>query len=109
MDLLSHAAHLYHSLSHLSHSMSEAHSEMTTSTFHRATETVEFLRLKLPLSLAKPKIAIVCGSGLGGLAETVNAEQMEEWSYGDVPGFPQSTGKSRSWKTFGYAGYAMRG
>lgn len=74
--------------------MSEAHDEMTTSVFHRATETVEFLRLKLPSELAKPRVAIVCGSGLGGLAETVNEGLTEEWRYADVPGFPQSTGES---------------
>jgi purine-nucleoside phosphorylase len=93
MELLNHAAHLYHSFSHLSHSMSEAHSEAMTSTYHRATETVDYLRLKLPSHLAKPRVAIVCGSGLGGLAETVNEVDKEEWKYADVPGFPRSTGE----------------
>lgn len=74
--------------------MGEAHDEMTTSVFHRATETVEFLRLTLPSELAKPRAAIVCGSGLGGLASTINESPREEWAYKDVPNFPQSTGRS---------------
>lgn len=93
MELLNHAAHLYHSFSHLKHSMGEAHDEMATSAFHRATETVEFLRLTLPSALAKPRVAIVCGSGLGGLANTINTSPREEWAYKDVPNFPQSTGR----------------
>lgn len=93
MDLLHHAAHLYHNISHLSHSLTEAHDEMNSaSVFARATETVEFLRSKLPEQLARPRAAIVCGSGLGGLAATVNEGTREEWKYSDVPNFPLSTG-----------------
>ena len=87
-----HAASLYHSVSHLSHTWDNAHDEMTTSIFHLATETVEFLRVKLPDHLARPRVAIVCGSGLGGLAETVN-EEKETFDYKDVPNFPVGTGK----------------
>ncbi|KAK5716260.1 Purine nucleoside phosphorylase [Elasticomyces elasticus] len=64
---------------------------MSTSTFEKAIETVEFLRLKLPKQLANPRVAIVCGSGLGGLAETVDGKVREEWAYRDVPNFPVST------------------
>lgn len=60
--------------------------------FHLATETADFLRANLPEQLARPRVAIVCGSGLGGLAKTVNAER-EEFEYKDVPNFPVSTGK----------------
>lgn len=93
MEFLHHAASLYHSVSHLHHSYQDAHdeSEMTTSGYARAAETVEFLRSRLPAELAKPRVAIVCGSGLGGLAETVNAGG-ETWDYKDVPGFPVSSG-----------------
>lgn len=34
-------------------------------------ETANFLRSKLPSELSRPKVAIVCGSGLGGLASTL--------------------------------------
>ncbi|KAK5109490.1 hypothetical protein LTR62_006942 [Meristemomyces frigidus] len=91
MELLHHAASLYHSITHIHHTLGDAHDEMTTSIFHRATETVESLRLKLPAQLARPRIAIVCGSGLGGLAETVNRNSREEWEYKDVANFPLST------------------
>lgn len=92
MEILHHFASLYHSFSHLHHTFSSAHDEMSTSVFHRAIETVEFLRLKLPENLSKPRVAIVCGSGLGGLAETVNAtDTTETWEYKDVPNFPVST------------------
>lgn len=114
MEVLHHIASLYHSFSHLKHTFGDAHDEMQSSVFARvcttilpqapgstqpsavsdtsqAIETVEFLRLKLPEHLAKPRVAIVCGSGLGGLAQTVN-EETEEWAYKDVPNFPLSTG-----------------
>jgi purine-nucleoside phosphorylase len=39
----------------------------------------------------KPKIAIVCGSGLGGIAERL--EQPQVIPYNKVPNFPQSTGE----------------
>ncbi|EME42963.1 hypothetical protein DOTSEDRAFT_153189 [Dothistroma septosporum NZE10] len=90
MEVLHHFASLYHSFTHLKHTFGDAHDEMQSSVFERAIETVEFLRLKLPENLAKPRVAIVCGSGLGGLAQTVN-EGTEEWAYKDVPNFPLST------------------
>lgn len=93
MELLHHAANLYHSFNHLKYSLFEAQDEMAETAFSRATETVEFLRLKLPAALAKPRVAIVCGSGLGGLVSTLNEGDREEWAYKDVPNFPQSTGE----------------
>lgn len=38
----------------------------------------------------RPTVAIVCGSGLGGLAEIL--KDPETFSYTDIPNFPQSTG-----------------
>lgn len=93
MDLLHHAANLYHSFNHLRHSYFEAQDEMTDTAYNRAVQTVEFLRLNLPSALAKPRVAIVCGSGLGGLVATLNDDVREEWAYKDVPNFPQSTGE----------------
>ena len=94
LSLFHHAASLYHSVSHVRHTYSEAHDEMTSSVFEAATETVEHLRLKLPEHLASPRVGIVCGSGLGGLAETVNQDgEKLVWDYKDVPNFPISTGE----------------
>merc|ERR1711962_1070920 len=39
----------------------------------------------------RPKIGIICGSGLGGLADM--AENAKAFLYADIPGFPQSTVK----------------
>lgn len=61
--------------------------------YARATETADYVRKQLPEALQRPKVAIVCGSGLGGLAETIEAEPKVELSYGTIPNFPQSTGK----------------
>jgi purine-nucleoside phosphorylase len=60
--------------------------------YTRATETAEYVRSKLPSALQNPKVAIVCGSGLGGLADTIEPEPKVELAYGDIPNFPRSTG-----------------
>jgi purine-nucleoside phosphorylase len=61
--------------------------------YQRASDTAQHLRTSLPDSLQYPKVAIVCGSGLGGLADTINPEPRIEKAYGDVPNFPISTGR----------------
>ncbi len=38
----------------------------------------------------RPHVAIVCGSGLGGLADTL--EDQQSFEFHDIPGFPVSTG-----------------
>lgn len=45
----------------------------------------------LPANLAKPKVGIVCGSGLGGLVNILRNKV--EFAYTDIPGFVNSTGK----------------
>jgi hypothetical protein len=62
----------------------------------RATETADYVRQQLPESLKYPKVAIVCGSGLGGLADTIEAEPKIALDYANIPNFPQSTGQSPS-------------
>ncbi|PVI02711.1 inosine guanosine and [Periconia macrospinosa] len=57
----------------------------------RAAETANYVRSKLPESLQIPKVAIVCGSGLGGLAETVEPETKVQLAYSTIPNFPRST------------------
>lgn len=48
----------------------------------------EFLRTKVSLV---PKIGVVCGSGLGGLADKLDQATVVE--YKDIPGFKESTGE----------------
>jgi purine-nucleoside phosphorylase len=64
--------------------------------YTRATQTVSYLRSHLPTSLQIPKVAIVCGSGLGGLADTIEPEPKVELAYSSIPNFPQSTGALNS-------------
>ena len=52
----------------------------------RVNKAVEYLKNKIP---EIPKIAIVLGSGLGGIAEAI--EDPMTISYKDIPGFPVST------------------
>jgi purine-nucleoside phosphorylase len=66
--------------------------------YARATETAKYVRSQLPEALQYPKVAIVCGSGLGGLAETIESEPKVELAYGTIPNFPKSTGECRTWK-----------
>ena len=54
-------------------------------------DTVDYLREGLPESLCKPRIAVICGSGLGGLADCVTQEERTEFSYEDIPHFKAST------------------
>jgi purine-nucleoside phosphorylase len=67
-------------------------------TYKRATETALYVRSMLPEVLQKPKVAIVCGSGLGGLADTIDHEPKVELSYEQIPNFPRSTGEFKIYK-----------
>lgn len=78
---------------------------VSTSAYVRATETAEYVRSQLPEVLQKPKIAIVCGSGLGGLAETIESGPKVELAYATIPNFPQSTVQGHAGKfVFGQIG-----
>ena len=63
-----------------------------STTYQRAGEAALFLRSSLPVALHNPRIAIVCGSGLGGLAETIHEDPRVEIAYEAIPNFPQTTG-----------------
>lgn len=64
------------------------------SLFGRANQAASFLKGRLPEGLRNPQVAIVCGSGLGGLADTVHAEPRAEYDYSSVPYFPLPTGET---------------
>ncbi|KAF2639088.1 hypothetical protein P280DRAFT_528613 [Massarina eburnea CBS 473.64] len=71
----------------------------------RASETAAFVRSKLPQELQNPHVAIVCGSGLGGLVDTIEAEPKVELDYKTIPNFPQSTVQGHAGKfVFGQIG-----
>lgn len=73
--------------------------------FSKAQEAANFLRERLDPRLQKPKVAIVCGSGLGGLADAVHEQPRVEIEYSSIPYFPQSTGMS----LFFLTGHSMGG
>ena len=70
-------------------------SKPSSEAFQRATGSADFIRSKLPSHLQNPRVAIVCGSGLGGIADTVTADTKLEIDYHDIPNFPKTTGEYR--------------
>ncbi|KAJ5903718.1 purine nucleoside phosphorylase [Penicillium tannophilum] len=61
------------------------------SVLEQAHEAVDFLNSRVPEGLQKPKVAVVCGSGLSGLADTVQAHPRVEYDYASIPHFPRPT------------------
>ncbi|KAL3448641.1 nucleoside phosphorylase domain-containing protein [Aspergillus insuetus] len=61
------------------------------SSSEKTNEAFAFLKKSLPTQLQAPQVAIVCGSGLGGLANTIDSEIRVEIDYADIPHFPRLT------------------
>lgn len=59
--------------------------------YEKASDTAHFLRGKLPAELQVPKVAVVCGSGLSGLADSVGGIAVSI-KYEDIDSFPKNTG-----------------
>ncbi|KAL4782737.1 nucleoside phosphorylase domain-containing protein [Aspergillus varians] len=57
-------------------------------TLEKTNEAFSFIKKLLPTLLQAPRVAIVCGSGLGGLANTIDSELRVEIDYSDIPHFP---------------------
>ena len=56
-------------------------------------ELEEVARVIQGKTTVRPKIGIICGSGLGGLAESLDQDPPKDViSYKDIPRFPQTTG-----------------
>ncbi|KAI5297046.1 hypothetical protein KEM55_005212 [Ascosphaera atra] len=76
----------------------------------QAREAATYLTTRLPPALQRPKFAIICGSGLGGLAESVDEKTRVEIDYRDVPNLPTSTVQGHAGKlVFGYLGTGTPG
>lgn len=55
--------------------------------------------------LKHPRVMIICGSGLGGIAEEIHTKPRVEIKYDDIPGFQQSTVEGHAGKLlFGLMG-----
>ncbi|OJJ84915.1 purine-nucleoside phosphorylase [Aspergillus glaucus CBS 516.65] len=61
------------------------------SSFERVNEAASYIKERLPSSLRSPRVAIVCGTGLGGLVHTVGDTPRVEYDYSSIPHFPQLT------------------
>jgi len=62
-------------------------------TYEKIEQISNWLRQKISTILT-PKVAIVCGSGLGGLGDRLQNESSTiTIPYSDIPSFPRSTGK----------------
>lgn len=57
-----------------------------------AAEAHRFLLGQVPADLQRPSLGIICGSGLGGLADSVLPQPRWEVHYRDIPHFAISTG-----------------
>ena len=65
---------------------------MENRTSENVAKALDFVRAQLIPELQNPSVGIVCGSGLGGLADNVLPHPRHEIQYADVPHFPHSTG-----------------
>lgn len=68
------------------------------SLYEEAVEAFSFLKERLPETLQHPRVAVICGSGLGGLANTIHDEPRAEFEYSSIPHFPCLTGKNEALK-----------
>jgi purine-nucleoside phosphorylase len=68
------------------------------SLYEEAVEAFSFLKERLPETLQHPRVAVICGSGLGELANTIHDEPRAEFEYSSIPHFPCLTGKNEALK-----------
>lgn len=64
-----------------------AHHPLCPHSFEACEQTTDWL---LSRTRQRPRIAVICGSGLGLLADTLQSS--EAFSYSEIPNFPSSTG-----------------
>ena len=70
-------------------------SAMDNSVAQNTLEAFDYLSDRIPPLLKSPDIAVICGSGLGGLADIVQSHSQWEISYTQIPHFPHSQGELR--------------
>jgi len=77
--------------------------------FEQATQCVGYLREHIPPELQLPSVGIICGSGLGSLANAVLPGKQVELDYQDIPHFPRSTGTYSTTLTWLYSSIITSG
>ncbi|KAK9472789.1 nucleoside phosphorylase domain-containing protein [Dipodascopsis tothii] len=71
----------------------------------KATESVAYIQSRLPAELQKPKVAVICGSGLQNLASALDPSPLVEIPFADIPHFPVTTVVGHAGKlVFGFFG-----
>lgn len=70
-----------------------AASQIQQSSVHRlASESAAYIISRIGnAALQQPTVAIVCGSGLGGIVDTLDEGGREIVKYADIPNFPKTT------------------
>lgn len=63
-----------------------------TEIYENAKKGADFIVSKYPENFTTPKVAIICGTGLGGIANILHPDSKVEIPYGEIPGFMKSTG-----------------
>lgn len=61
------------------------------SEYDKAQESASFIRSKFPEGFTRPTVAIICGTGLGGISNIIESETKVEISYSEIPYFKTST------------------
>jgi purine-nucleoside phosphorylase len=64
---------------------------MTSIQYATAQKAADYIDNLLPTTIPRPRIAIICGSGLSGLVSTFHADPQLSIPYADIPNFPVST------------------
>lgn len=62
--------------------------------YAKAQDAALFIKSKFPQGFSTPKAAIICGTGLGGIANILETSPKIEIPYEEIPGFMVSTGKN---------------
>src|SRR5271169_7021222 len=82
----------------------------SSQSFEMACEAVEYIRSQLPSSIPPLEVAIICGSGLGGLASSFHGQSQIVLPYADIPNFPVSSVPGHQSKlVFGTMGHSKIG
>jgi len=61
--------------------------------YSKAIQAVNYIRSQIQdATLQSPRVAIVCGSGQGGLVDMLESNTAVSISYSDIPNFAKTTG-----------------
>jgi purine-nucleoside phosphorylase len=64
---------------------------MTSIQYTMTQKATEYINGVLPGTIPRPRVGIICGSGLGGLVSTFHPDPQISIPYADIPNFPVGT------------------